>query len=134
MINLVRLVTPFLIFLYVCPVLAADTLRISIQSPADNAQVDYRDDVTGTVSNSAAIVWVVIRPRETSDFWVQTPVTVRQNGAWRVRVYFGEAGKHVGKQYEVRAFANPTVRLSEGKRSDWPKAEAQSDLVEVIRR
>lgn len=116
------------------PAPAMTGLSVTIRSPGTGDKVDQRHDVTGSVSDSTATVWVVVRPVETSDFWVQPPVTIRHDGTWRVRAYFGEAGKHVGKEYEVRAFANPTESVAEGRRSDWPKATAQSDVVDVTRR
>ncbi len=113
---------------------AADNLIVSISSPRDGAGVDYRQEVSGKVSDPNADVWLVIHPVETSDFWVQPPVTVKENGSWKVVVYFGEAGRHVGKKFEVRAFANPVVAISEGKSAQWPKAATRSKVIEVIRR
>jgi hypothetical protein len=115
-------------------VATADRLSVAIQAPKDGSSVSHRNEVSGTVSDPNADVWVVIRPIETSDFWIQPPVTVRKDGSWKVLVYFGEAGpKHAGKRFEVRAFANPTDQISEGKRAQWPKAAGRSDIVEVTR-
>lgn len=126
----VALLTPALSALNV---LATDQSSLAIQSPKSGARVDHRQEVNGKVSDSNADVWVVIRPLETSDFWVQPPVTVKEDGSWKVVVYFGEAGRHVGKQYELRAFANPVGKISEGRTTQWPKAAARSNVVEVVR-
>lgn len=115
-------------------VTAADQISVSIASPKNNDKVDYRQEVNGKVSDPNAEVWVVIHPVETSDFWVQPPVTVKEDGSWKTAAYFGEAGQHVGKKFEVRAFANPVGPISEGKSAQWPKAAARSNVIEVVRR
>jgi hypothetical protein len=121
--------------LFVSGVNAAEQLTISITAPKKGVEVNHRYEVSGKVSDSKADVWVVVRPMEQSDFWVQPPVTVDNDGTWKVTVYFGEAGlAHVGKRFEVRAFANPTGKISEGKTAQWPKASAQSNVVEVVRK
>ncbi|MFA7256751.1 MAG: hypothetical protein WC047_04180 [Kiritimatiellales bacterium] len=112
---------------------AVDNLSILISSPKDEAKVDFRQEITGMVSDQNADVWVVIHPVETFDFWIQAPVTVKEDGSWKVVVYFGESGQHIGKKYEVRAFANPAVVISQGKSTQWPKAAARSNVLEVIR-
>ena len=122
-------------FLSVSEVPAAEQLTISLTAPKKGVGVTHRHEVSGKVSDSKADVWVVVRPVEQSDFWVQPPVTVDNDGTWKVTVYFGEAGSaHVGKRFEVRAFANPTGKISEGKSAQWPKAAARSNVVEVVRK
>lgn len=119
--------------LFTFPASAAD-LKITITDPADGSKVIQREYVKGTVSDPHADVWVVIHPVETSDFWIQPPVTVKNNGTWKVKAYFGRAGMDVGKEFEIRAFANPVSALQEGKSSNWPSSEARSDVVDVIRK
>lgn len=113
----------------------AEPPTVRIDSPPGNSVVDQRQEISGTVSPSTAKVWLVIRPMETSDFWVQPPVTVDTDGKWAVVVYFGDPGAaHSGKRYEVRAFADPVIPLKEGKSASWPAAAGQSDVLRCTRR
>lgn len=113
----------------------AEQLTVTIQDPADSVQVAHRQEIKGKVSDPNADVWIVIHPIESSGFWVQPPVTVKDDGSWRVVVYFGEEGsKHVGTRFEVRAFANPIGNIAEGKTTQWPKATAKSNVIEVTRK
>ena len=111
----------------------AQSLRIEISEPTDGVKVAQKQYVKGMVSDPEADVLVVIHPVETSGFWVQPPVTVKSNGTWRVKAHFGRAGMDSGKEFEIRAFANPEGMLREGKSGSWPKAAARSDVADVIR-
>ena len=112
----------------------AEDLSISIKEPTDGLKVTHREYVKGTVSDSHAEVWVVIHPVETSGYWIQPPVTVKNNGAWKVKAYFGRAGMDAGKEFEIRAFANPVSDFREGISSNWPSSAARSDVVDVVRK
>lgn len=114
---------------------AAGALKVLIHKPANGSTVDHRQEISGKVSDPNADIWVVIHPMETSDFWIQPRITVREDGSWKVIAYFGNAGPmHKGQHYEVRAFANPSVKLAEGKTQQWPGAAAKSNVLEVVRR
>jgi hypothetical protein len=127
------IVTFFLLFSV--NVTASEQLRVVITSPKSGTVVEYRHEVNGTVSDPNADVWVVIRPVETSDFWVAPPVTVKEDGSWKVKAYFGEdKPEHSGKPFEVRAFANPVGNISEGKTTQWPRAAAKSNVANVVRK
>ena len=80
----------------------AQEIKIEITTPLDGATVKQRHDVKGHVSDSKAIVIVVIRPTKTSEFWVQPPVTVKKSGVWKVKAHFGRVGKDKGEEYERR--------------------------------
>ena len=114
---------------------SAPPTKVQLDSPGQNAIVDQRQELSGKVTPPTATVAVVIRPMETSDYWVQPSVTVGNDGTWSLLVYFGEPGPaHKGKKFEVRAFASPTTPLKEGKTSGWPTAAAQSDVMRYTRR
>ncbi|HEY2170373.1 MAG TPA: hypothetical protein VGJ30_12155 [Candidatus Angelobacter sp.] len=108
---------------------------IQITSPTDGATVPERPFVEGTVSDPNATVWVVIHPMEVSDYWVQPKTSMRGGGRWKVQVYAGRPGTpDVGKHFEIRAVANPKQPLREGiKLTDWPNAQLQSPIIEVVR-
>lgn len=114
---------------------AAIGLDVSLTAPKDKASVAYREEVSGTVSDSNAEVWVIIHPTELAKYWVQSPASVRKSGDWKLVVYFGEAGNaHSGKKYEVMAIANPGAKLKEGQvLTSWPKGAARTDIAEVKR-
>jgi len=112
----------------------AEELNISMTEPADGSKVANRNYVKGIISNPNAEVWVVIHPVDTSGFWIQPSVTVKNSGSWKVKAYFGRSGSiDSGKEFEIRAFANPTGTFREGKTHGWPKAAARSDVVDVTR-
>lgn len=107
---------------------------ITISVPVQGSLVDQRQDISGSVSDPAANVFVVVHPVTVSEFWIQPPVTVRNSGEWKVKAHFGRQGMDQGAEFEIRAFANPSAQLQEGKYSTWPAAAARSDVVEVKRK
>ena len=113
----------------------AQSLDVSITSPADVSSVGLRPVVKGTVSDPASTVWVIVHPLETGDYWVQPRVKVSDDGTWEVRIYIGRPGSiDVDKLFEVRAVANPTTKLQEGNvLGGWPKAKASSYVIELKR-
>ena len=111
-----------------------DKVTVRISAPSDGAKVGERPFIEGTVSDPDAEVWVVVHPTAVTDYWVQPAVTVKENGKWKVQVHIGRPGRDIGKHFEIRAFANPEGELTNGlKLAKWPKAEAKSNLIEVIR-
>jgi hypothetical protein len=112
-----------------------DSLRVAITAPTNDSVVDVHDNISGTVSDKKASVWIVIQPLETMGCWIQKRILVDTNGTWIASVQFGESTpEHSGKRYEVRAFANPHSNLSPGPTACWPKADAQSAALYVRRR
>ena len=134
-----RIIMPLVVLFYFLSVLhlaAAQNGNIAIKSPSDGASVPERPIVEGVVMDKTAQVWVVVHPMETSAYWVQTRVTVRKEGLWRVQVYIGRPGSiDVGKHFEIMAVANPEQTLREGKvLGTWPEAQSRSEVIEVIRK
>jgi hypothetical protein len=115
---------------------ATAKLEIIISTPVYGSHVIERPYVAGTVTDPNASLWVVVHPMDVSDYWVQPAVTVRRDGSWKVQIYIGRSGNvDVGKRFEIRAVANPKVRLREGLvLPGWPQAGVISDVVEVERR
>lgn len=108
---------------------------IWLTAPPDGVTVPHRPFIEGRVADPGARVWVVIHPMEVSDYWVQPPVSVREDGSWRVQVYVGQPGMiDVGKSFELMAFGNPRRRLREAVILGWwPEAEWQSQMIEIVR-
>ena len=116
--------------------LAAQEVILTIQSPSSGGFVLERPIIEGTVSTDVSNLSIIVHPVETSDYWVQPEVTVRQNGEWICKIYIGRPGKiDVGKQFEIRAVANPERQLSEGQIfGEWPEAQWKSEVIQVIRK
>lgn len=124
------------IFLIVTASIAnAEQLKISITSPRDGASVSEKQVIKGKVSNPDAEVWVIIHPMIAGlGYWVQPSVTVDENGNWEVEAYIGVSGDS-GKQFQIRAVANPKKRIKEGDiLQKWPKAERRSKVIKVTRK
>ncbi|MCA9472159.1 MAG: hypothetical protein MRJ96_15240 [Nitrospirales bacterium] len=111
-------------------------VSVRIDQPANGDLGEWRTKVSGTVSNSLAKIWVVVRPLETRDFWVQPRTTVEANGEWETLIYLGgEDSSHAGKIFDVQAIANPEYPLNEGLiLPGWPRAEGKSNVVRVVRK
>jgi len=111
-------------------------VMLRITTPHDKAQVPERPTAEGTVADPNAKVWVIVHPMEVSDYWVQRNVTVKEDGAWKGKIYIGSPGSiDVGKQFEILAVANPKIKLSEGNiLNGWPDAEWKSQVIEVSRK
>ena len=62
-------------------------LNIRINAPLDKAIISERPYIEGTVSDSNVKVWVIVHPMDVSDYLVQPSVTVKENGAWKVKIY-----------------------------------------------
>lgn len=123
------------------PVLADDLeedtrVLLEISTPINGESAEWRTRVTGRVSKPSAEVWVVVRPLETRDFWVQPKTTLQANGEWETMIYLGGKGRsHIGKVFDLRAIANPVDSLQEGLVfPGWPRAEMKSDVIRVARR
>lgn len=120
-----------------CPVPSLDaTRKIVLIAPCDGTTVAQRGFVEGLVADSNAEVSVIIHPIETSDYWVQPNVTVREGGRWKVLCYFGERGaQHSGRHYEVMALIlKAKGQLKEGQLfHNWPPGQSKSQVIEVVR-
>lgn len=129
------LVAQILVIIVAASTARGEQVQVRITAPTDGQQVSERPFVEGTVADPSADVWVVIHPMEISEYWVQPAITVKEDGRWKVQVYVGRPGTvDVGKHFEVRAFAQPTTKLKEGRRTEWPEAKWKSNAIEVIRK
>jgi len=118
-------------------------IQIKIDAPQEGEKIDgYRYVVKGTVNDPNAGVYVVVRPLEPLDYWVQERPTVDATGNWQVNAYFGERSAGVGEGYEVIALAtreNFLVTLVTGnflrvgKTNSIPDNTNRSNLATVTR-
>lgn len=115
---------------------SAQEAKIRITAPSDKAEVPERPLVEGTIAVPLAKVWVVARPVETSDYWVQPRLSVSTDRTWKVMIYIGRPGNaDVGKKFEIMAVANPKEKLQEGDiLSGWPEAQWKSEVITVTRK
>ncbi len=111
-------------------------VSLEISAPVNGGLGEWRTKVVGTISQPSSEVWVVVRPLETRDFWVQPKPTVHANGEWETFIYLGSNGTaHIGKVFDLRAIANPVDSLEEGLvLPGWPRAESKSNIVRIARR
>jgi hypothetical protein len=130
-----KVILPIVLLAATILIAGEEQLKVRITAPADKSQVPERPFVKGTVSDANAVVWVVVHPMDTSDYWVQPPVTVKEDGAWKVKIYIGRPGNaDVGKQFEIIAVTNSESEIKEGDvLKNWPKAQAKSQVIEVTR-
>ncbi len=111
------------------------TTDLQILGPMSR-EVDWRPTIEGRVTDPKAEVWVIVHPVGLSSYWIQSPVSIRRDGAWRIAVYIGRAGDiDIGKEFEIMAVAFPKESLSEGQVfSEWPNAKWRSDIITVVRK
>lgn len=132
------LLVPFMLSMSVLAGDRAEVSRMSLEivNPINADSVEWRTKVTGRALQSFSEVWVVVRPLETRNFWVQPKTTMHANGDWETVIYLGGKGNsHVGKVFDLRAIANPVDSLKEGLVfPGWPRAEVKSEIVRVARR
>ncbi|MFZ4526057.1 MAG: hypothetical protein ACOYOE_11030 [Chlorobium sp.] len=112
----------------------AQSKDINIESLSNGAQVDAEITLSGTVNN-AREVWIIVHPRETSDYWVQSTVTVRDE-RWNGRIAIGRASViDSGKHFEIMAVADPEQPLAEAQvYKEWPSARWKSPIVSITRK
>ena len=134
--NLSRNVIGLIMFLSIPASAVSDDSKLAVEivSPDDGGKVGHRPFIEGLVSKPSAEVWVVIHPLAVSQYWVQPRVTVRpDSGKWKVKVYVGDPSSK--GLFEIRAVANPKIKLKEGmKLENWPETSAISNVVEVQRK
>jgi hypothetical protein len=110
--------------------------KLDINQPQDGNQVIWRLDISGSGATTEDTVWLIVHPMETGAYWVQSPISPRKDGTWRVQAYIGRGvNLDVGKRFELMSVANPVVPLRQGLVLDqWPEAEARSNVIAVIRK
>jgi hypothetical protein len=130
---MLRIAGCLLVLSFVCASFAdAEQLSVKITKPANGDTVGDTADLEGKVSDAKAKVWIIVRPTETSDYWVQSEVAVNENGTWSGEAHIGRPGDDVRKSFAVRVVANPKAELREGQvLSRWPAAAALSEIVKV---
>ena len=60
----------------------AQQISLTLNRPSENEKVPERPFVQGTVSDPKATIWVIVHPMDTSNFWVQPSVSVKQDLPW----------------------------------------------------
>jgi hypothetical protein len=108
---------------------------VTIVAPRNDGRVSQHAKVRGTIVGRDKQIWVIVRPRETNEYWVQERAQSSGGRAWRVTALFGRSGaEDRDKRFQVMAVVNPKETLSEGTvLGAWPEAEARSEVIEVIR-
>lgn len=77
-------------------------------------------------------VWIVIKPAPVSDYYVQAPVNIEDDGTFKATVHVGDKDTLPGTKFTIRAFVEPNIVLNEAdKLNNWPKARLFSDTLSV---
>lgn len=107
---------------------------LTLNRPSNGRVVPQEVLAGGTVLN-AKIVWVVVRPAGSKQYFVQPPMTVGDDHTWRGVTYIGSVNRaNIGSTFQIRAFVNPVAALKEGDLlNSWPQAELATGIVNVVR-
>lgn len=106
---------------------------IAITRPSDGDVVEWQPIVEGKATASSSSVWVVVRPYEQREYWVQPPGVVDGEGKWSVQVYIGNKNDY-GMRAQIRAVSDPVKDLEEGDMFlTWPSGKWKSEIVNVTR-
>jgi hypothetical protein len=109
--------------------------KVNIEKPAAGETDATTLTASGSVDKACAEAWVVVHPVGSTEYYVQAPPTVGNDGRWLATARLGEAGQGSGQTFELVAFANPEPKLAEGQvLTTWPNAQARSDVVAVARK
>jgi hypothetical protein len=112
----------------------AQQLTIKITKPAEGESVGDLAEVEGKVSDKKVKVWIIVRPLETTEYWVQGDADVNADGAWSGQAHIGRPGDDFRKRFAIRVVANPKAELHKGQvLTRWPAAEASSDVVKITK-
>jgi len=108
--------------------------NITIESPSNGEKVDAELIASGSVHN-ANKVWVIVHPIETTDYWVQPAVTVKDE-FWDVQTFIGRPGTlDSGRHFEIMAIADPYEQLVEAQVfKEWPSARWRSQIISITRK
>ena len=114
--------------LYYSPNTSAE-VDIRIIHPSDSAMVNLIETIFGTANNipEGKYPWILINPANSSKYYPQKPINIRDDGRWSLPVQFG-GEEHLGQKFDIIAIladqeANKEITnyINEGNRTDsWP--------------
>ncbi len=107
---------------------------LSINLPVSIWSTPRLSLIEGKVTN-ADTVWVLIKPANNPNYFVQSPIKVDARGRWRGAIIVGDTSRlNNGMKFQIRAFVNPKPTIAVGDiLQKWPDAELASDLAVVVR-
>jgi hypothetical protein len=118
-------------------------IRVVIDQPKDGAEVGQRALVAGKSTPVPRAIYVLVRARSTTTWWVQDLPGIDGEGNWSVKAYFGTTGLGLGETFDIIAVATSEnsltrvlrgVNLSAGQQfSTLVPSLAKSSLVVVKR-
>jgi hypothetical protein len=108
---------------------------LAIVEPHTGVGVERSVVIRGTFSPPVSTVVVVVHPIGTDGYWVQRAVMPTGPHSWQAEATIGSpTSEDHGRKFEIVAFGNPRISLTEGRElQSWPAAEQHSNLVEVQR-
>ena len=87
------------------PSLEVRYVDVTITDPEDEAIVTQRYAVKGTVSDPTARIYVLVRPMDRNDYYVQPIPVIKEDNSWEVLAGFGTEELGLGIRYQAIAFA-----------------------------
>lgn len=114
--------------------------ELTIQYPKPGQVVPRLLPVRGTVIN-ADTVWLIVRPDNTEEYYVQLPAPVAADGTWRRTVTIGmQNTRTAGYSFDIRAFVSPQYpyrlidTLADCLVTSWPEnARFSTKAIRVVR-
>jgi hypothetical protein len=76
-----------------------------LSQPTDGTEVERRTTVRGKSSPLPEAVYVLVHPRATDVWWVQSLPLLQQDGNWNVDVNLGEGSVGIGETFDIIALA-----------------------------
>ena len=122
----------------------APRIEVKILEPVHDAEVGQRVLVRGEAIPAPVVLYVLVHPLGTDQWWVQDVPLVQNDGRWNVNAYIGAETLGRGELFEILAVAtneNWVLRLLRDARlapaqrlATIPEAFARSNLVVVKRK
>lgn len=108
--------------------------KVSIDWPAQGSRVSQQEFVRGRVNAACKNITIIVHPIGNAGYWIQPPVSVREDGSWTGLAFVGSPDES-GGLFEIAAFAGNGDLFRRGEiLGAWPRAVAKSNIVEVQRK
>jgi hypothetical protein len=110
------------------------SMKLGILSPKPASMVTRILEIEGVASDTE-LVWIVVKPKNGSSYFVQAPIKVQKNGYWKGEIIIGSlSDEEVGQKFTLKAFIKPRTKFKTGDiLNSWPQSELSTDEIEVIR-
>lgn len=128
----------FIILIFLClysyNIYTKYSINLGILSPKSASTVSRILEIEG-VANDSELIWIVVKPKKSSSYFVQAPIKAQKNGYWKGEIIIGSSSDdNIGQKFILKAFTKPHIKLKTGDiLNSWPQSESSTDAIEVIR-